>query len=91
MTDPEDPELVALRQQMDGLNVRLFELLEARVRLAADIALRKRVLSLPIFDPQRERAEVDAARATRGELDPDARERILRIVLEETRRAQGRR
>ena len=89
MVDAEDAQLVALRREMDGLNERLFALLEERVRLAAAIGDRKRVLSLPIHDPIRESAEVEATRATIGDLDPEARERILRVVLEETRRAQG--
>lgn len=74
---------------MDRLNERLFDLLDERVRLAARIAERKRGLGLPILDPAREADEVAAARARDGALSPDARDRILRAVLEETRRAQA--
>lgn len=89
VADANDAKLVALRRDMDRLNDRLFELLEERIRLAGQIAARKRALSLPIHDPGRESDEVAAVQRRVGDLDPAAGERILRVIIEETRKAQG--
>ncbi len=51
-------ELLALRADLDGVNLRLLELLAERGRLVQQVAEVKSRLGLPLYDPRREEEEL---------------------------------
>jgi chorismate mutase len=71
-------DLVALRLQMDALNRRLCSVLQERAQLALRIGRHKRSRGLPIADPAREQAMLDAAIDGAG---PGFDARALRAIL----------
>jgi chorismate mutase/prephenate dehydratase len=66
---PADPQLLALRREIDAIDERLLELLEARAQTVNQAFARKRAASLPLHDPEREQqvlGRLEAAQAARA-------------------------
>ncbi len=61
------PDLLVLRDEMDDVNVRMLELFERRMDLAARIAEAKRATGKAVNDPARERAILAEVREKAGE------------------------
>ncbi len=49
-------DLTGIREQIDGIDSQLAELLARRLSIMADVAERKRRIGKPVLDPERERA-----------------------------------
>ncbi len=76
------------RRKIDGIDARLVELLNARTRLAIEIARYKRTSGMKAVSPARERAILRRVRqASVGPLDAEAIARLFRAILNESRRA----
>ena len=84
--------LADLREEIDGLDRSLLDLLVRRADLARDISRIKRALHRPVQDPERERAAFEERRAWAVELglDPDFVERIFAEILVWSRGVQER-
>lgn len=86
-----DPRLLALRDEVDRVNVALVRALQQRARVVARIAALKRRLGIPIADPRRERAMLRAALDAAGAgFSRSTLARILRTVFDESRRFAAR-
>jgi 3-deoxy-7-phosphoheptulonate synthase / chorismate mutase len=85
-TSPYSGTLARCRADIDNLNARLLELLEARGRIVETIAAAKRLHVVRIHDPQREDAMLEdlLARAT-GPYSPSQIERVFRCIFEVSR------
>lgn len=79
--------LEALRGEIDGINVRMRELLERRLTVSADIADQKRLLNKPIHDPIRE-AEI-LARMAEGTEHPEAVRAMFELLFELSKSIQS--
>ena len=80
-------ELSALRQQIDRIDARIFELFEERAGVSEEVAAYKREHGLRVFDPARERAKVaDAAARVPEDLATHAQ--VLMELLMEASRAR---
>jgi chorismate mutase len=79
-------ELSDWRDRIDGLNLRLLELLNERAKCAQAIAELKKKKLLPIFDPQREQQVFDAVLSrNQGPLSDGAIRRIFECIIAEHR------
>jgi chorismate mutase len=84
---PDDPQLLALRAQIDAVNLRLRDALQERARLVRQVAARKRALGAPMVDVEREQAMLDSLLAGAGEgFAPDELARVLRGLFRAYRR-----
>ncbi|MDQ3382189.1 MAG: bifunctional chorismate mutase/prephenate dehydrogenase [Actinomycetota bacterium] len=82
MDEPSAP-LAALREQIDGVDTAILELLASRLELVAEVGEVKGRIGLPIYAPERERAMIAARRAqaqARG-VPPDLVEDVLRRCM----------
>nr|WP_075576662.1 bifunctional chorismate mutase/prephenate dehydratase [Olsenella timonensis] len=80
-------ELSDLRQQIDRIDARIFELFEERAGVSEEVAAYKREHGLRVFDPARERAKVaDAAARVPEDLATHAQ--VLMELLMEASRAR---
>jgi 3-deoxy-7-phosphoheptulonate synthase / chorismate mutase len=86
LTDAATKTLLGCRAELDELNVRLLDLLEARGRVVETIAALKRQHGIEIYDPRRETAMLDhvLGRAN-GPFSPDQLERVFRRIFEVSR------
>jgi len=86
---PPDPELEALRVEIDAIDQQILELVAARVRVVLRVGELKRRLGLPVYDPERERAMLErlAARAT-PPLDLATIRRVFERLIDESRRLE---
>ena len=84
-----DPELEALRAEIDAIDQEILDRVAARVRVVLRVAELKRRLGLPVYDPERERAMLErlAARAT-PPLDLSTIRRIFERLIDESRRLE---
>ena len=80
-------ELSELRQQIDGIDARIFELFSQRAELAEAVAAYKRDNGLRVFDPTRERAKVADA-AARVPQDLATYAQVMMELLMEASRAR---
>ena len=71
-------ELSELRQQIDGIDARIFELFSERTQVAEEVAAYKRENGMRVFDPSRERAKVAAA----TEAAPKDLETYAQVLME---------
>ena len=84
---PDDPPLLALRAQIDTVNLRLRDTLQERARLVQQVAARKRALGAPMVDAAREQAMLDALLTGAGEgFAPEQLARVLRGLFRAYRR-----
>jgi len=84
-----DPELEALRAEIDAIDQEILDRLAARVRVVLRVGELKRRLGLPVYDPERERAMLErlAARAT-PPLDLSTIRRVFERLIDESRRLE---
>jgi chorismate mutase len=77
------------RKEIDSIDERLVELLNARSRCAIEIGRIKRKAGLPVYSPGRE-AEViqNVTSASDGPLEPDAVRRVFERIIDESRRIE---
>ncbi|HEX7553134.1 MAG TPA: prephenate dehydrogenase/arogenate dehydrogenase family protein [Geothrix sp.] len=85
------PALQEARNHIDALDQELVDLLARRTELVLRAGRAKADLSLPIHDPEREAAQLQARRAWAQEADLDVQgvEDVFRAVLRSSRSAQG--
>jgi prephenate dehydrogenase len=85
------PALQEARNHIDALDEELVALLARRTELGLRAGRAKAELGLPIHDPERESAQLQARRAWAQErgLDPQGVEEVFRAVLRASRGAQG--
>ena len=85
------PALQEARNHIDALDQELVDLLARRTELVLRAGRAKAELSLPIHDPEREAAQLQARRAWAQEADLDVQgvEDVFRAVLRSSRSAQG--
>ncbi len=74
------------RRKIDEIDRKLVELLNERSRCALEIGRLKRVESLPLYQPERERKVLEGAeRANHGPLADTAIRRLFERILDEAR------
>jgi prephenate dehydrogenase len=85
------PALQEARNHIDVLDQELVNLLARRTELVLRAGRAKAELNLPIHDPEREAAQLQARRAwaTEAGLDAQGVEEVFRAVLRSSRSAQG--
>ncbi len=77
------------RKQIDALDEKLVDLLNARAAHALEIGRLKDAIGLETYQPQREIAVLDQARsANRGPLDAGAITRLFERIIDENRRLE---
>lgn len=82
--------IAELRDEINGLNVQIVELLARRVEVAKRIGEAKREQNLPIVDRTREGKVYERVRelAIEGCLDPEDVEKVFREIVDLCTRAQ---
>jgi prephenate dehydrogenase len=85
------PALQEARDHIDALDQELVDLLARRTELVLRAGRAKAELGLPVHDPEREAAQLQARRAWAREAGLDAQgvEELFRAVLRSSRSAQG--
>lgn len=82
-------DIDALRQQIDAIDARLVELLNARAACAVEIGRLKELAGLPVYQPAREAEVLEHVRAANtGPLDHAAMTRLFERVIDEARRIE---
>jgi chorismate mutase len=82
-------EIDALRQQIDAIDAKLVELLNARAACAVEIGRLKELAGLPVYQPAREAEVLEHVRAANnGPLDHAAMTRLFERVIDEARRIE---
>jgi chorismate mutase len=85
----QDPELEALRREIDDIDERILELVSARVRIVLRVGELKRRVGLPVYDPDRERAMLDRlAQRASPPLDLSTVRRVFERLIDESRRLE---
>ena len=78
-----------LRRKIDELDGQLLRIFNERARLALEIGVIKKGLSLPVYDPAREkRIFLRMKNENRGPLDDGAIVRLFERVIDESRRLE---
>ena len=87
MTEAEAEWLLAeCRRKIDLLDFELRQLLNQRAEIARDIVRAKRILGLPVYQPQREQQVLRRVTAANpGPLSSEAIERIFQSIIREVR------
>ena len=82
--------IAELRDEINGLNVQIVELLARRVEVARRIGEAKRERNLPIVDRTREGKVYERVRelASESGLDPEGVEKVFREIVDLCTRAQ---
>jgi chorismate mutase len=89
MSERSHGELERCRQIIDGLDVRLLELLNERTRVVEEIGRIKQDLQLAIYEPKREDQVFSNVLAhNHGPLPPEAVRRIFERIIDEMRTVQ---
>jgi chorismate mutase-like protein len=79
-------QLRELRDQIDGIDRNILELLAQRLRLVIRVGDYKRANNLPIYDAERERDLLArVANAAPSPLEPAMAQRIFQCVIQESR------
>jgi chorismate mutase-like protein len=79
-------QLRELRDQIDGIDRNILELLAQRLRLVIRVGDYKRANNLPIYDAERERDLLArVANAAPIPLEPAMAQRIFQCVIQESR------
>jgi chorismate mutase len=77
------------RKRIDGLNVKLVQLLNDRAKCVIGIAEIKKKKMLPILDAKREKQVIDAVLAeNQGPLSDESIRRIFECIMAEHRRLE---
>ena len=87
MTEAEAEWLLAeCRRKIDLLDFELRQLLNQRAEIARDVVRAKRILGLPVYQPQREEQVLRRVTAANpGPLSSEAIERIFQSIIREVR------
>ena len=84
-----DPELEALRAEIDAIDQEILDRVAARVRVVLRVGELKRRLGLPVYDPDRERAMLERlAKRASPPLDLATIRRIFERLIDESRRLE---
>jgi chorismate mutase len=90
-TDPNDPLIKQLREQLSDNDVRIVEALNARLKLVARLKRVKEERGIDFLDPAREEWMLQfLTRANRGPLSPEGLREIYTELLDLTKREIGR-
>jgi chorismate mutase-like protein len=82
-------ELARLREAIDRVDEVLVRLLNQRAKYAVQVGEIKKVLSLPIYVPEREKQVLaHVERTSTGPLDPAAVRRLFERIIDESRRVE---
>ena len=77
------------RKKIDGINLKLVELLNERSQCAIEIGKVKEQLNLEIYDAKREQQIIERVQdMTRGPLTKEAIRRLFERIIDESRRAE---
>ena len=88
---PQNPELDALRHEIDSIDERILELVAARVRVVLRVGELKRRQNLAIYDPARERNMLERlGQRAQPPLDAQTVRRIFERLVDESRRLEQR-
>jgi chorismate mutase/prephenate dehydratase len=83
-------ELEALRREINDLDGRILDFLNQRARIALEIALRKRIIGLPVYSPEREDQVLDLiCKANPGPLSAGDLRRIYGEIISACREVQS--
>jgi chorismate mutase len=87
MTEAEAEWLLAeCRRKIDLLDFELRQMLNDRAKIAHDVVRAKRILGLPVYQPQREEQVLRRVMAANpGPLSAAAIERIFQTIIREVR------
>lgn len=78
-----------LRREIDGLDLRILELLNQRARIAARIGDVKKAASLPVYEPKREEEVFHNVTSNNpGPLSGSAVRRLFERIIDEMRLLQ---
>jgi monofunctional chorismate mutase len=81
--------LEVLRQAIDEVDEEILSLVAKRIELVYKIAEYKQGQSLPVYDPERERAVIDRLiDLASGSLDPQLVRRVFERIIDESRRVE---
>ena len=81
--------LARQRDQIDAIDLRLLELLNARTRVVEEIGRIKEQFTMPIYEPKREDAVMNNVLShNQGPLDDTAVRRIFERIVDEMRNLQ---
>lgn len=87
--DDVTADLTRLREAIDRVDEVLVRLLNQRAKYAVQIGEIKKVLSLPIYVPEREKEVLAHAEQTSdGPLDPSSIRRLFERIIDESRRVE---
>ena len=82
-------DIEVLRKQIDQIDAKLVELLNARAQCALEIGRLKELSHLPVYQPAREAEVLENVRAAnKGPLDHAAVTRLFERVIDEARRIE---
>ena len=77
------------REQIDELDLQMLDLLNKRAAAALEIGKIKKVLNIPVYDPERERRIMTRlTEANQGPLKPDGVRRVFERIIDESRRLE---
>lgn len=84
-----EPDIDALRREIDAIDQQILDLFAARVRAVLSVGDYKRSRGIPVYDPDRERSLLDRlCRAAKPPLDADTVRRLFERVVDESRRLE---
>ncbi len=82
-------KLADCRRQIDAVDVKIVELLNARTEIVHEIGRIKRQFALPIYEPKREDQVFENVTCNNaGPLTPEALKRIFERIIDEMRTIQ---
>ena len=84
----ENDTVESLREQIDVINEQIVKLYMERIGYAERMAKVKHVLGLPVYDPQREKATLEAMCALVPEEDRPCVTRLFELLIKENRMRQ---
>jgi chorismate mutase len=89
IADDAAEELARLREAIDRVDEVLVRLLNQRAKYAVQVGEIKKVLSLPIYVPEREKQVLaHVERTSTGPLDPASIRRLFERIIDESRRVE---
>jgi chorismate mutase/prephenate dehydratase len=90
-TEPNDPLIKQLREQLSDNDVRIVEAVNARLKLVAQLKRVKEERGIGFLDPAREEWMLQfLTRSNRGPLSPEGLREIYTELLDLTKREIGR-
>ena len=89
LSDTPVARLAACREEIDGLDRRLVELLNERTAIVEKIGQAKKEAEMAVYEPKREDAVyANIAASNQGPLTNDALQRIFERIIDEMRKVQ---